>query len=326
MSDPTITERDILVRLIQEFFSTCKTYELAMDFLKINKNVKFFDYSNQISRKILLGLVIYQFGKEIGYPDILQQKARQMILFILTTKDPSLLKGTERRKVIREFLEEFEKYKKEDLKKYMYEIGVEYHQLQDIKDRLDMKDESSKDWIEQIEDLQKQILNYVHMSNGYNEFQNCLATLNAVKEQIVMESLEESYWRLLLSEVKEKRYDLLISNYSEIKNILLQIRDESDVKEIMDEKYLTQLLENDLFDEKALKGQIDFIFMKMKRHGIPIYDSLIDKTKKSLYDKIDENGISPEIIVEAFQKTLPLLTFYYDIIKIYRKQMFTKSQ
>jgi hypothetical protein len=323
MSNPDETS---LVPIIHEFFSTCKTYDLAMDFLKANKNSKFFDYTNSVSRKILLGLVIYQFGKEIGYPDLLQQKARQMILFVLTTKEPKILKGPERRKIVREFLEEFEKYKKEDLKKYMYDLAIEYHQLQDIKDRLDKREESSNEWIGQIEDIQKQILNYVHLSNGYDDFQDCLSSLNSLKEQIVMDNLEKAYWNLLLTEVKEKRFDLLISNYTEIKNILLQIRDEQDVHEIMDESFLNQLLENDLFDEKTLKGQIDFIFMKMKRHGIPIYDSLIDKTKKSLFDKIDENGISPEIIVESFQKILPLLKFYYDIIKIYRKQMVTKSQ
>lgn len=323
MSNPDETS---LVPIIHEFFSTCKTYDLAMEFLKTKKDSKFFDYTNSVSRKILLGLVIYQFGKEIGYPELLQQKARQMILFVLTTKDPNILKGPERRKIVREFLEEFEKYKKEDLKKYMYDLGIEYHQLQDIKDRLDERDESSKEWIEQIEDIQKQILNYVHLSNGYDHFQDCLSSLNSLREQIVMDHLEKAYWNLLLTEVKEKRFDLLISNYTEIKNILLKIRDEQDVHEIMDESFLNQLLENDLFDDKALKGQIDFIFMKMKRHGIPIYDSLIDKTKKSLFDKIDENGISPEIIVESFQKTLPLLKFYYDIIKIYRKQMATKSQ
>jgi hypothetical protein len=208
----------------------------------------------------------------------------------------------------------------------MYDLAIEYHQLQDIKDRLDKREESSNEWIGQIEDIQKQILNYVHLSNGYDDFQDCLSSLNSLKEQIVMDNLEKAYWNLLLTEVKEKRFDLLISNYTEIKNILLQIRDEQDVHEIMDESFLNQLLENDLFDEKTLKGQIDFIFMKMKRHGIPIYDSLIDKTKKSLFDKIDENGISPEIIVESFQKILPLLKFYYDIIKIYRKQMVTKSQ
>lgn len=323
-----------LLHLIHEFFSTCKTYDLAMQFLKSNRNCKFYEYTHVSSRKILLSLLIYQFGKEIDYPDELISKARQMILFILRERDvqakeqgqgrsqESQEQGQvkERRKVIREFLEEFDKYKKEDLRKYMYELGVEYAQLQDIKDRL-KEGEDDDIWKEQIEILQKKILEYVHHSNGYDEFQKCLSSLQSIKNQIIEQCMEHAYWDILKQDLEEKRYDLLLKNFTEIKNMLLEMHEDEDTKEIMDEKYLQQLLTNDLFDDRAFIGQIEFIYGKMKKYGIPIYDPLIEKTKLSLIHEIKEKGLSTDIIVKTFQKTLPMLKFYIDIIKIYRKKI-----
>jgi hypothetical protein len=271
---------------------------------------------------MLLALVIYQFGKEIDYPEALVSKARTMILHVLKSND--LEQNMERRKLVREFVEEFDKYKKEDLKKYMYELGVEYAQLQDIKDRLSDSENDDRIWHEQIEILQKKILAYVHQSNGYDHFQNCLASLLSMKQEIVEQCMEKAYWNMILQDLKEKKYDLLIQNFSEIKEMILEIHNDEDTKEIMDEAFLKQLLENDIFDDKALEGQIEFIFGKLKKYGIPVYDSLIDKTKKSLIEQIREKGMTPEIIVSTFQKIMPMTKFYLDVIRIYRKKLFTK--
>ena len=308
-----------MLPLIHEFFSVCKTYDIAIDFLKSNRTCKFYDYSMVTSRKMLLGLVIYQFGKEIDYPEILQTKARQMILHILKYKSDEL--ENERNEIIKQFLDEFDSYKKEDLKKYMYELGVEYSQLQDIKDRLSPTDETDETWKEQIEHLQKKILEYVHTSNGYDDFQQCLAKLNSMKQEIVEQAMEEAYWSIMKEDIEQKRFDLLIANFNDIRAMLLEMHDDKDTKEIMDENYFKQLLENDLFDDYALKGQIEFIYSKMKKYGIPVYDKALDKIKEGLLKDVKENGLTSDVIVKTFQKTVPILRFYLDVIDIYRKKI-----
>lgn len=310
-----------IVNLIHEFFSTCITYDHAMDFLITNRACKFFEYSLVSSRKMLLALVIYQFGKEIDYPEALQSKARQMILFLLRNNSENV-SGTEqeRKQIVKEYLVAFDEYKKEDLKKYMYELGIEYAQLDDLKLRL-KENETDETWKEQIEHLQKKIREYVHSSNGYDEFQKCLSYLHSMKEQIVEQVMEETYWKMIKEDLEAKRYDLIIANFVDIKNMLLEIHDDQDTKEIMDESYFQQLLENDLFDDRAMLGQIDFIFVKMKKYGIPVYDKLIDKTKEILVKDIQENGLTIDVIVKTFQKTVLMLKFYLDIINIYRKKI-----
>lgn len=308
-----------IVSMIHQFFSTCKTYELATDFLRSNRTIKIFDYSLVSSRKILLALVIYQFGKEIDYPESLQSKARQLILYLLKNKETQ--EEQERKNIIDQYLFEFDCYKKEDLKKYMYELGVEYSQLEDMKERMNGELEDEIQWKDQIEHLQKKILEFVHSSNGYDEFQKCLASLLSIKQQIIEEAMEKTYWKMVLEDIQDKRFDLLIANFQDIKNMLLEIHDDQDTKEIMDEKYFLQLLENELFDERAMIGQIEFIFGKMKKYGIPVYDSLIDKSKNGLIKEIEENGLTPSLIVKTFQKTVPMLKFYLEIIQIYRKKI-----
>jgi hypothetical protein len=317
MSKPCIQVN--IIPLIHQFFSTCKTYDLATEFLRTNRMSKIFDYTLVNSRKILLALVIYQFGKDVDYPEALQSKARQMILYFLKNKGDE---ENERKNVVEQYLIEFDNYKKEDLKKYMYELGVEYAQLQDIKDRMNGGElEDEVQWKEQIEHLQKKILEYVHSSNGYDEFQKCLASLLSIKQQMIEEAMEKTYWKMVLEDIQNKKFDLLIANFQDIKNMLLEIHEDQDTKEIMDENYFKQLLENELFDERAMIGQIDFIFGKMKKYGIPIYDSLIDKTKNGLIKEIQDNGLSPDVIVKTFQKTVPMLKFYLEIIQIYRKKI-----
>jgi hypothetical protein len=317
MSDQKDKESHNPISFIQEFFGTCKTYEQAMDFLKIHKSNKFFEYSLVISRKILFSLVVYQFGKEMNYPDVLYTKARQMILYFLQNKEDHPL---ERRRIVRNFIEEFDKFKKEDLKKYMYELGVEYAQLQDIKNHLG-ETEDDQIWKQQIEELQNKITEYVNQSNGYPDFQKCLDSLLSMKKEIIQQFMEQAYWDIVKEDLSHNKFDLLITNFLDIKQMLLEIHRDEDTIEIMDEKYFIQLLENQLFDDKALIGQIEFIYGKMKKYGIPIYDSLIDKTKKSLIEEVEKTGINSDIIVKTFQKTVPLLKFYLDVIRIYRKKI-----
>lgn len=307
-----------IIPLIHEFFSTCKTYDLAIEFLRTNRMSKIFDYTLVNSRKILLALVIYQFGKDVDYPEALQSKARQMILYFLKNKEDE---ENERKNVVEKYLVEFNNYKKEDLKKYMYELGVEYVQLQDIKDRMNGELEDEVQWKEQIEHLQKKILEYVNSCNGYDEFQKCLASLLSIKQQIIEEAVEKTYWNMVLADIQNKKFDLLIANFQDIKNMLLEIHDDQDTKEIMDENYFKQLLENELFDERAMIGQIEFIFGKMKKYGIPVYDSLIEKTKNGLIKDILDKGLIPDVIVKTFHKTVPMLKFYLEIIQIYRKKI-----
>jgi hypothetical protein len=339
--EPTITKHDPhpenvnFLQIIHTFFSNVKTYQDGTDYLKKHMNKKIYDYSLFDTRKIFYSLIIYKFGKELQYPEILQTSARQLILFVLQTsarqlilfilqtnddteKDPP--KETEkdkRKKIFKEFLNEFEKFKKEDFKNYMYELAIQYNQLAELIMRLTEEPE----WTVPIRNLQDKILDQVTFSKGEQLFEECLNKLGKLKQEIIKEHLVNAYWDIMLEELSSKKYEMMMKNYLLIKKILLEMRDDEDTKEILDEKYIQQLLDNDLFTNNTLISQVEFIYHKMKIYGIPIYDKLIDKSKNNLIQEIHEKGTSPEMITNVFKKILPLLQSYIEIIRIYRQRI-----
>lgn len=307
--------------IIHKFFTDVKTYIEGTAFLKKHMNEKIYDYSLFDTRKIFYSLIVYKFGKELEYPESLQTSARQLILLVLQnrlTNDVSE-KGLieKRKKIFREFLQEFEKFKKEDFKNYMYELAIQYNQLVEL--RLSLKEEP--EWLESIEKLQDKILDQVIFSKGDTVFEECLEKLGKLKMDIIKEQLVNAYWDIMLNELNHKCYKLMMENYLVMKNLLLEMRDDQDTKEILDEKYILQLLENDLFSETTLIDQVIFIFNKMKRYGIPLYDKMIDKTKDTLVQDILEKGICPEVVVHVFKKIFPILDSYVQIIRIYRQRI-----
>jgi hypothetical protein len=307
--------------LIHKFFSDVKTFQEGTSFLKKHMNEKIFDYPLFETRKIFYSLIVYKFGKELEYPELLQTSARQLILFVLQNRvtndltDKTLIE--KRKKIFKEFLQEFEKYKKEDFKNYMYELAIQYNQLVELRINLAQEPE----WLESIEKLQDKVLDQVTFSKGEVLFEECLEKLGKVKLQIIKEQLVNAYWDIMLNELEHKCYKIMMENYTVMKNLLLEMREDEDTKEILDEKYILQLLENDLFTEDTLIGQVDFIFHKMKKYGVPIYDKMLEKTRDGLIKDIREKGICPEIVVFVLKKIFPILDSYIEIIRIYRNRI-----
>lgn len=327
--EPTITKHDPqpenvnFLLIIHDFFSDVKTYQDGTDFLKKHMNKKIYDYSLFDTRKIFYSLIVYKFGKELEYPESLQTSARQLILFVLQTKEEPTRDQIKdpvkdkRKKIFKEFLTEFEKFRKEDFKNYMYELAIQYNQLAELIVRLIDEPE----WTVPIRNLQDKILDQVTFSKGGHLFEECLKMLGELKQKIIKENLVNAYWDIMLEELSLKKYEMMMKNYLLIKKILLEMRDDEDTKEILDEKYIQQLLDNDLFTNDTLISQVEFIYYKMKIYGIPIYDKLIDKSKNNLIQEIHEKGTSPEMITNVFRKTLPLLESYIEIIRIYRQRI-----
>ena len=302
------------LKVIHRFFEEVKDSNQAFVFLKQFVNCKIYDYTLISTRKLLYSLVCYQFSNELGYPESLQAKARQVIIYELQKHEeiPNV-----RRKIFKDYLVEFDHFKDEDLKNYMYELGVQFNQLEEMKNRLSEYPE----WLESIEGLQFKINEQVRVARGESIFQECLETLNGLKKEIVKQNLENAYWDMMLDDLSNNKLDLLMGNYKEIKNMLLEMKDDQDTKEILDEDYLIQLLKNQLFEAKTLADQIEFIYHKMKIYGVPIYDKLLDKQKKELLDELLEKGLSNEMIVQVFRKTIPIVQNYLEIIRIYRKEI-----
>jgi len=317
------------VSMIHEFFGEVKTFDDGTKFLKRYMKHKIQDYSLNTSRKIFYSLMIYKFGKELEYPETLQTKSRNLILFYLQrnhkeTLDDSksdtlsgMRRNSEEKRLLKEFVEELENYKLEDLKNYMYELAIEYNQLSEILSRVS----DHPEWFDAITGLQDKIVKQVDVVKGEHLFKECLETIGKLKKEIIKEHLVNAYWEMMKEELEQNKYDMMMKNYVLIKNILLEMREDNDTKEILDENYIRQLLDNDLFNNQTLVSQVEFIFNKIKLYGIPIYDKIIDRTKKNLIQDIQQRGIGPSLVVDVFKKTVSILHNYIEIIRIYRKKI-----
>jgi hypothetical protein len=313
-NDKLSFEKIEFIPMIHRFFTEVKNVNEGFVFLKQFTRTKIYEYTNLSTRKLFFALPVYQFGKELEYPETLIAKARQVIMYELQKKED---RPIERRKIFKDYLIAFDQYKDEDLKNYMYELGVQFNQLEEMRQRL----LDYPEWLESIEELQWKIKEQVKVSRGEEIFEECLNTLSGIKQEIVKQNLENAYWDMMVEDLSNNKIDLLIENYKEIKRMLLEMKDDQDTKEILDEDYLIQLLQNNLFEAKTLAGQIEFIYHKMKLYGVPIYDQLLDKQKKELIDDLMENGLSNQMIVKVFRKTIPIIQNYLEIIRIYRKEI-----
>jgi len=305
------------VHVIHQFFTNVKTYEESVQFLKQYLHYKVYDYTLQASRKIFYALVVYKFGKELDFSNELQSKARDAILFVLQNTIEDKAFHDKRKKIFREYTVELDKFKTQDIKNYMYELGVQYNQLVEMRERLG----DYPEWLESIQGLMDKIIKQVDLVKGEKIFEQCLETLGGLKREIIKEQLVNAYWDMMLDQLNQKKYDMMMKNYLLIKNILLEMREDQDTKEILDEEYIQQLLDKDLFTTNTLMSQVDFIFHKMKVYGIPIYDKLLERTKNNLLKEISEKELGPESVVLVFKKTLPFLQNYIEIIRIYRNQI-----
>lgn len=298
--------------IVHNFFNQIKTYEEGKQYLQSIKDFTYKDLGSTISKKILFGLIIYKFGKDLGYPEYIVKISRDLVL--------NILKGTDSHTFISEYIKAFDDWKSQDLKQYIYELSVSYYNLEETR----LKTINDPEWIEQIIFLQNKIRKQVHSIRGDILFNTNLNTFNQYKKDTITDMVDNMYWDILEKQIEERDYEMLIKNYIEIKEMLNEIHLDKDTNEILDEEHLTKLLKNNLFNKENLIGHINFIYDKIIIYGIPIYDSIINKTKKDIINDINDNDLTPKIIRKSFEKTMKHLTHLLSNIRLFRNNMKNK--
>jgi len=315
-----------MIIIINNFFKNVKNFDDGIKLLIENKDYIYNKYTKIQSKKILYSMMIYKFGKELECPNLLQEKARNIILYSLDN-----VKYTENmlKKEIYIYLQEFDKWKNTDLDKVLFELCGSYINLEEIKKNIILKSKDNKthvddEWLENLNNLMEKIEKYGHKLNKikFNTvLQNLKMDINNEKEKLVSNIIKKIYWENFQNDIKNNNYDILYKNFEEIKTILLEIKPDIDTQEILDIDYLKKLLENNLFEPINLINYITFINDKLILYGIPIYDNIVKDTKNKLINDIKEKGLTPETITNSFKNLMELLENLIIIIRIYRKQL-----
>jgi hypothetical protein len=313
-----------MIHIIIKFFDTITTFDEAILFLNENKNYILDSYSNIQTKKILYALIIYKFNNITQCTEYLKKLARNIILYSLdTSKYPKNILDKE----IILYLKEFELWKKNDLDKLFFELANSIIILEEMKNNLiknNNKTHVDNEWIDNINNLLHK-LNTYGMSLNSTLFLQRLDELRLnifeLKEKIAKNIVEDIYWKTFLENIKNNDYNLLYNNFEEIRNLLNEINKDILNDDIIDIVFLKQLIQNNCFTTEYLLGYINFIIDNLLKYGIPIYDNIINDSRKEIIKQLQENCITPEIITNTFRFIMDILQKLIQVIRIYRKHI-----
>jgi hypothetical protein len=313
-----------MIHIIIKFFDTITTFDEAILFLNENKNYILDSYSNIQTKKILYALIIYKFNNITQCTEYLKKLARNIILYSLdTSKYPKNILDKE----IILYLKEFELWKKNDLDKLFFELANSIIILEEMKNNLiknNNKTHVDNEWIDNINNLLHK-LNTYGMSLNSTLFLQKLDELKLnifeLKEKIAKNIVEDIYWKTFLENIKNNDYNLLYNNFEEIRNLLNEINKDILNDDIIDIVFLKQLIQNNCFTTEYLLGYINFIIDNLLKYGIPIYDNIINDSRKEIIKQLQENCITPEIITNTFRFIMDILQKLIQVIRIYRKHI-----
>jgi hypothetical protein len=303
--------------LLNHFLNHINDLDEAHNFLKANKDVQVYSYDKLTCRKILFSLLIYKFPDNHDCNENLKLLSREIII--------RLLRSQEINDIINNYLNEFELWKKEEHRRLIYELSVNYFNLNEI--RLGIVTNSQnidvdKEWIYQIESLQNKLLLYISNMNGVSFHEKNIKELQNKKFEQLYTIFDELYWRKFEDDLINNNYEMLLQNFIDLKKKLLEIHNDSDTDDFLDSDLLIKGIQGGLFTKTTLINIIEFICHKLLIYGIPAFDRTVINQKKTLLDEIDLNDLSPSIISKTFKILSTLLSHLHTTIKTYRSTYF----
>jgi hypothetical protein len=302
---------DQLKHICTLFLNDAKTLDQGQKILVDHASIEIDGLSNTQVRKLLSALVLYKFPNE---EKLMMDESRTLIL--------SILKSEVTPECIQTYLQAFDEFKKKDFEKYVYDLAGSYFNLVDLLDKVDQESE----WILNIQQLCDKIKNQVKKIKGEDLFEKYLQMLENVKLQTTTHLVEEIFWKKMKEDIENQEYGHVLVQLVEIKSLLRELMGEKEntIDERIDIEYIKQRLNQNDFTPQLLSGIIDYIFDKVIRYGIPIYDKVMNETRDHLLKDIS-HGLTPELIVSSIKISTKVLLDLLIVVRTYREKMIQKK-
>ena len=251
------------IAIFRNFIQTNDNIENAQQTLKNYRNIKIRDYNLKDSRCIWMSLILYKFKQENNVSEELWSKSRQLIISMLRS-DPDL------KSIITSYLQAFDMWQKEDLVDLVTEIGANYYNLIQIKNSIvnTKNTETIKQWMPYYENLIKKIRSYCTVIGILEKLDDYVKTFEQQKYNIVKEIMDKAYWDKIEEDMETNNLDIVYSNLSELKSLLLDIIPKSTNTAYLDEyfniDYIKHIVNNGVLDKEYLINLFIFVIGILK--------------------------------------------------------------
>jgi len=280
-------------------------------YLKQYRNKQLDNFTVKESRILYMSVLLYKFKNELEVGELFWKIVRIMILSILTN-------DTNIETKIKNYLEHFEVWKKNDINKLIFEIAAVYYNIIEIKKSIILEQQEHN--IKQLETNEsftylnhtlKNIEDQCEKINILNDVLICVNHINNSTNEIIFNTMNRAYWDKLENDINQKNYEIIIKNLEELKLNMKSALPKSEknksnylLDECFDIDFFKQMINHNIFDKDNVKNLLNIIIMFLKEYdnaeAISIYDleynKLIDQINKSDYPKafviVLENGIN----------------------------------
>ena len=286
----------------RNFIQMTGTVEDLQQMLKTVRNVQIMPFSLKDSRCIWMSLLLYKFKKDLDVSEELWLDCRQVILSVLRS-------DVNMKEVITKYLKTFEIWKNEDLADLVTQVGSSYYNLIQIKNSIEntKNEETINHWLPHYQNLIEKIRSYCKNIGILEKLDEFVFTFEQKKYNIVKEIMDKAYWDKIEEDVENGNLDIIYSNLTELKTILLDIIPKtvntSFLNEYFDIEYIKHLVDNKIFDKEYLLKLFIFVIGVLKEWDS---ESFKDKYDGEVKQVIAFNGTLNQMIRQILQKLMCL--------------------
>lgn len=252
-----------IIANFRNFIQTINSIDSAQKTLKDFRNITIDKFNLKESRCIWMSLLLYKFKSDMEVSEELWKSARNVILSILRS-DLNL------KDVLTNYLNEFNKWQKEDLVDFVTQVGGNYYNLLQIKKSIENtgNEETINHWLPHYENLIQKIRSYCKSIGILDKVDEFVLAFEQQKFDIVKEIMDKVYWDKIEEDLNENNLDIVYNNLNDLKITLLDIIPKSviknDLNEYFDMDYIKHLVENNILDKEYLLGLFKYVINILK--------------------------------------------------------------
>lgn len=238
----TMDSREI--RRHMTFFLTdksCATVEGAKQYLIGLRKSGMIDRSLTESRMLWFSLLLYKFRSENGINDEVWGAAKGFVL-------ASLRQDADVEERARHFIQMFTDWKRDDRVSFLNEVVGYYLEVLHLKETIEeTKEEATiSEWRDSYVALIQTIRDAAGRMGFLAELDARVAEVHRVRHSLVENMMKRAYWDLVERDIREERYDTVLCQLIELKELL---------KEVIPERFHADL--HDRFDIDDIQARLE---------------------------------------------------------------------
>lgn len=271
-----------IIANFRNFIQISGSIEDGQQMLKDFRNTQINPFDLKDSRCIWMSLLLYKFKKEMDVSDSLWGKCRQVVLSVLR-HDLNL------NFVIMDYLKEFKNWQNDDLANLVMQIGGNYYNLIQIKNSIENteNEETINHWMPHYQSLIQKIRSYCKSIGILEKIDDFVFAFEQQKYDFVKEIMNKAYWDKIEEDIENNNLDIIYSNFSELKTVLLDIIpktiDTHYLNEYFDIDYIKHLVDNKIFDKEYLLKLFIFVIGILKEWDSNVFKTKYDDEIKQIY-------------------------------------------